>query len=164
VGTTNLSGQLRVDRPLGEDAKVLLQSLIDRGYEEFLGHVSEGRKKTRDEVHAIAQGRVWIGTDAKSNGLVDKLGLFDQAVASAAARAELGKDYDVEFLEPPLSWAEQLALQVRVKFAGEVGAVAGRLPALQVAREIEPITRELKRWTHMNARDHRYVYCFCDVR
>jgi protease-4 len=164
VGTTNLSGQLRVDRPLGEDAKVLLQSVIERGYEEFLAHVSEGRKKTRDEVHAIAQGRVWIGTDAKANGLVDKLGLFDQAVASAAGHAELGEDYDVEFLEPPLSWAEQLALQVRVKFAGEVGAVAGKLPAMQVARDLEPIQRELQRWTRMNARDHRYAYCFCDIR
>ena len=89
VGTTNLSGQLRIDRPLGEDAKVLLQSFIERGYEEFLAHVGEGRKKTRDEVHAIAQGRVWIGTDAKNNGLVDQLGLFDQAVKSAAKRAEL---------------------------------------------------------------------------
>ena len=37
VGTTNLSGQLRIDRPLGEDAKMLLQSFIERGYEEFLG-------------------------------------------------------------------------------------------------------------------------------
>ena len=88
VGTTNLSGQLRIDRPLGEDAKVLLQSFIERGYEEFLAHVAEGRKKTRDEVHAIAQGRVWIGTDAKSNGLVDHLGLFDQAVKSAAKLAD----------------------------------------------------------------------------
>lgn len=164
VGTTNLSGQLRIDRPLGEDAKVLLQSLIERGYEQFLEHVSEGRKKSRDEIHAIAQGRVWIGTDARSNGLVDQLGLFDQAVASAATHAELGKDYEIERIEPRLSWAEQLALQVRVKFAGEVGAVAARLPAAQVARDLEPITRELKRWTRMNARDHRYAYCFCDVR
>jgi protease-4 len=164
VGTTNLSGQLRIDRPLGEDAKLLLQSLLERGYEQFLEHVSEGRKKTRDEVHAIAQGRVWIGTDAKSNGLVDQLGLFDQAVNSAAAHAELGKDFEIERIEPRLSWAEQLALQVRVKFAGEVGAVAARLPAAQVARDFEPITRELKRWTRMNARDHRYAYCFCDVR
>lgn len=164
VGTTNLSGQLRIDRPLGEDAKVLLQSLIERGYEQFLEHVSEGRKKTRDEIHAIAQGRVWIGTDAKSNGLVDQLGLFDQAVNSAATRAELGKDFEIERIEPRLSWAEQLALQVRVKLAGEVGAVAARLPAAQVARDLEPITRELQRWTRMNARDHRYAYCFCDVR
>jgi protease IV len=164
VGTTSLSGQLRVDRPLGEDAKVLIQSLIDRGYEQFLEHVSEGRKKTRDQIHAIAQGRVWIGTDAKNNGLVDQLGLFDQAVQSAAKRAELGKDFEIERIEPRLSWAEQLALQVRVKFAGEVSAVAARLPGVQVARELEPAARELKRWTRMNARDHRYAYCFCDVR
>ena len=102
VGTTKLSGQLRLDRPLGEDAKVLLQSFIERGYEEFLAHVAEGRKKTRDEVHAIAQGRVWIGTDAKSNGLVDHLGLFDQAVKSAAKLAELTDDYEVERIEPEL--------------------------------------------------------------
>jgi len=141
-----------------------LDTLIERGYEEFLGHVSEGRKKTRDEVHAIAQGRVWIGTDAKANGLVDQLGLFDQAVKSAAARAELGDDFEVEIIEPQLSWAEQLALEIRVWFASEVGGVAARLPALQMARDFEPVARELKRWTRMNARDHRYAYCFCDVR
>jgi protease-4 len=163
VGTTNLSGQLRVDRPLGEDAKILLQSLIERGYEQFLEHVAEGRKKTRDEIHTIAQGRVWIGTDAKGNGLVDQLGLFDQAVKSAAKRAELD-EYEVEIIEPRLSWAEQLALEIRIRFASEVGEVAAKLPAMQVARELEPIQRELTRWTRMNARDNRYAYCFCDVR
>jgi protease IV len=165
VGTTNLSGQLRIDRPLGEDAKVLLQSFIERGYEEFLAHVAEGRKKTRDEVHAIAQGRVWIGTDAKNNGLVDQLGLFDQAVKSAAKRANLSGDYEVERIEPELSWAESLALQIKVWFAKNfVGDIAARMPALQVAREFQPLQRELARWTRMNARDNRYAYCFCDVR
>ena len=165
VGTTKLSGQLRLDRPLGEDAKVLLQSFIERGYEEFLAHVAEGRKKTRDEVHAIAQGRVWIGTDAKSNGLVDHLGLFDQAVKSAAKLAKLTGDYEVERIEPELSWAESLALQIKVWFAKNfVGDIAARIPALQVAREFEPLQRELTRWSRMNARDNRYAYCFCDVR
>ncbi len=165
VGTTNLSGQLRIDRPLGEDAKVLLQSFIERGYEEFLAHVAEGRKKTRDEVHAIAQGRVWIGTDAKKNGLVDQLGLFDQAVKSAAKRANLTGDYEVERIEPELTWAESLALQIKVWFAKNfVGDIASRIPALQVAREFEPLQRELARWSRMNARDNRYAYCFCDVR
>ncbi len=165
VGTTNLSGQLRIDRPLGEDAKVLLQSFIERGYEEFLAHVAEGRKKTRDEVHAIAQGRVWIGTDAKANGLVDQLGLFDQAVKSAAKLADLTGDYDVERIEPELSWAESLAMQIKVWFAKNfVGEIEARIPALQVAREFEPLQRELSRWSRMNARDNRYAYCFCDVR
>ena len=165
VGTTRLSGQLRLDRPLGEDAKVLLQSFIERGYEEFLGHVAEGRKKTRDEVHTIAQGRVWIGTDAKNNGLVDHLGLFDQAVKSAAKLADLTGDYEVERIEPELSWAETLALQIRVWFAKNfVGKIVARAPMLQVAREFEPLQRELTRWSRMNARDNRYAYCFCDVR
>jgi protease IV len=165
VGTTSLSGQLRIDRPLGEDAKVLLQSFIERGYEEFLAHVAEGRKKTRDEVHAIAQGRVWIGTDAKKNGLVDQLGLFDQAVKSAAKRAALGDDYEVERIEPELSWAESLALQIKVWFAKNfLGDITARLPTLEVARQLEPLQRELARWSRMNARDNRYAYCFCDVR
>jgi protease-4 len=165
VGTTNLSGQLRFDRPLGEDAKTLLQTFIERGYEEFLARVAEGRNKTRDEVHAIAQGRVWIGTDAKNNGLVDELGLFDQAVKAAAERANVGDDYEVERIEYDLSWAESLALQIRVWFAENfLGDIAARLPGLQVARQIEPLQRELARWSRMNARDHRYAYCFCVVR
>jgi len=117
VGTTSLSGQLRVDRALGEDAKKLLQSTIEHGYEEFLKRVADGRKKTRDEVHAIAQGRVWVGSDALKNGLVDHLGLFDQAVKAAVTRAGIKDDYDVKRIEPKLSWAESLALQIKVWFA-----------------------------------------------
>ena len=164
VGTTNLSGQLRIDRPLGEDAKKLIQSMIERGYEEFLGHVAEGRKKTRDEVHAIAQGRVWIGSDALKNGLVDKLGLFDDAVKSAAARAEI-KDYEVERIEPALTFAERLALQVRVWFAQTfMGDVLKHNPLARVSRELQPLQRELERWSRMSSRDNRYAYCFCEVR
>jgi protease IV len=165
VGTTNLSGQLRLDRPLGEEAKVLLQSTIEHGYEEFLQRVAAGRNKTRDEVHAIAQGRVWIGSDALKNGLVDKLGLFGEAVKSAAKRAKLGDDYDVERIEPNLTWAESIALQIKVWFAQNfVGEVVARNPLLKAAQQLEPYQRELDRWTRMHSRDNRYVYCFCDVR
>jgi protease-4 len=165
VGTTSLSGQLRVDRALGEDAKKLLQSTIEHGYEEFLQRVADGRHKTRDEVHAIAQGRVWIGTDARENGLVDHLGLFDEAVKAAAVRAKLKGDYDVERIEPELSWAQSLALQIKVWFARNfVGEVVSRNPLLRVSHSLEPVQRELERWARMNARDNRYAYCFCDVR
>jgi protease-4 len=163
VGTTNLSGQLRIDRPMGEDAKKLLQSLIERGYEEFLGHVAEGRKKTRDQVHEIAQGRVWIGSDAKSNGLVDHLGLFGEAIEAAAKRAKL-EEYDVERIEPQLSLAERIALQIRVWFAKNiVGDVVRQAPFARISRELEPVQREIERWSRMNARDHRYAYCFCSA-
>jgi protease IV len=165
VGTTNLSGQGRLDRGLGEDVKKMLQAGIEHGYEVFLTRVSEGRKKTRDEIHAIAQGRVWIGAEAKGNGLVDHLGLYGDAVKAAAKRAGIEKDYDVEIIEPALTWAESLALQIRVWFAQKVaGEIVARVPSIQVPRQFEPLQREIQRWSRMNARDHRYAYCFCDIR
>jgi protease-4 len=165
VGTTSLSGQLRIDRPLGEDAKKLLQSMIEHGYEEFLAHVAAGRKKTRDQVHAIAQGRVWIGSDAKRNGLVDQLGLFDDAVKSAAKRAGV-TDYELDRIEPELSFTERLAMQIRVWFAKNIlGDVVKGAPFAQMSRELQPLQSELTRVTRMmNARDNRYAYCFCDIK
>src|SRR6059058_5483676 len=80
VGTTPLAGQLRIDRPLGDEARVLLQSQIGRGYDEFLARVSAGRKKTREQIDAIAQGRVWAGADAHRLGLVDQIGSFGDAI------------------------------------------------------------------------------------
>jgi len=165
VGTTNLSGQFQFGRPLGEDAKKLLQSTIEHGYEEFLQRVADGRKKSRDEVHAIAQGRVWIGTDAKNNGLVDHLGLFDEAVKAAAKRADIKEDYDVERIEPELSWAESLVLEAKVWLAKNVlGEVVSHNPLTRVSRSLEPVQRELARWSRMSARDNRYAYCFCDIK
>ena len=58
-------------------------------YETFLARVSEGRKMSRDSVHAIAQGLVWTGERALSIGLADRIGGLEDALASAAALAEL---------------------------------------------------------------------------
>ncbi len=165
VGTTQLSGQFRFDRPLGPDAQSLIQSTIERGYEDFLKRVGDGRNKTRDQVDAIAQGRVWSGTDAKRLGLVDQLGSYDDAVKAAAKRANLEADkYDVVFIEPELSWAEQLAMQIQAwgvrTFMGGLGE---RTPLARLARRLEPFERELARWERLSSRDHRYAYCFCSV-
>jgi protease-4 len=65
---------------------------IDTIYSKFLHVVSAGRKLSVDSVHAIAQGRVWTGAEAKSNGLVDVLGGLDDAIAIAARHAGLRKD------------------------------------------------------------------------
>ncbi len=61
-----------------------VQDGVDRIYETFLKRVADGRHKTRDEVHAIAQGRVWTGEKALQIGLVDKLGSLEDAVKIAA--------------------------------------------------------------------------------
>jgi protease-4 len=66
-----------------------MQARTDGFYDLFLGHVSEFRDMTKEEVHAIAQGRIWSGTDAVANGLVDKIGSLQDAVDAAASLAGL---------------------------------------------------------------------------
>ena len=164
VGTTPLSGQLRLDRPLGEDARVLVQSEIERGYEEFLARVATGRKRTREQIDSIAQGRVWAGEDAKRIGLVDELGSFDDAVKAAARRAKLA-DYDVEFVEPQLSWAQELVLQVKTRAVRSLASADGHSLALaQVANRLDPLRREVERLSHFSVPNRLYAYCFCSVQ
>lgn len=161
VGTTPLSGQLRIDRPLGDEAKTLLQSTIEHGYEEFLARVATGRNKTRDQVDAIAQGRVWAGVDAKRIGLVDNLGLFDDAVKAAAKRAKI-TDYKVEFIEPELSWAQELALQVKAwGIRTFLSADRDTQSFVRVAQQLDPLRRELERLSRFTAPNRLYAYCFC---
>lgn len=161
VGTTRLSGQQRLDVGLGEDAKKIVQATIDRGYEEFLARVSTGRGKTRDQVNQIAQGHVWSGADALRIGLVDHLGSFDDAVKAAARLAKLDK-WQLDYVEPSLSWAQELALQVRIKAISAVYQVDDRARRLtQLAEKLDPLARELERFNRLSVPNRPYAYCFC---
>lgn len=87
---------LSVSRPLTKREKQLIQTYVDDFYETFLQRVAEGRNLTRDQVDAIAQGRVWTGTDAKRLGLVDELGGLEDAIAAATGLAGLDDPRIVE--------------------------------------------------------------------
>jgi protease-4 len=84
-----------------------MQNYVDRGYETFLNIVSNGRKMSRDQVHEIAQGRVWLATDALPIKLIDKLGSLDDAVKKAAELAKL-KEYSQKNYPGPATWLEDL--------------------------------------------------------
>jgi protease-4 len=75
----------------------MIQTRVDGIYEDFLRIVSEGRGMTRDEVHAIAQGRVWSGAKALEIGLVDQIGGLDRAVQAAAQLAKVEKYRTTEY-------------------------------------------------------------------
>jgi protease-4 len=101
VGTTRFAGAFDITRPMDPAVGRVIQSVIDKGYSDFTGKVAAARKKSVEEVDAVARGRVWSGAQAKERGLVDELGGFDAAVADAAARAKLGKagEYRVRYVE-----------------------------------------------------------------
>ncbi len=85
----------------------ILQANVNRGYALFRKRVADGRKLPVEQVEQIAQGRVWLGTDAKSIKLVDGLGNLNDAIAKAA---QLAKISDYGTLEYPASadWMDQL--------------------------------------------------------
>jgi protease-4 len=73
-----------------------LRRILESGYRAFLERVAESRKKTADEVHQVAQGRVWSGADAKDRGLVDELGGLKRAIEIAKEKAGIAADARVD--------------------------------------------------------------------
>jgi protease-4 len=87
------------ERPSDEDKQVLAERSA-YSYQRFTEIVAKGRKLPLTQVHALAQGRVWTGRQAKERGLVDELGDLYDAVAAAKKLA----GFDPESLVPILQW------------------------------------------------------------
>lgn len=94
-------------RPMNDEERSYMQKYIDRGYETFVKRVADGRKKSVDDIKAVAQGRVWTGQAALKIGLVDALGGLDVAISKAAALAKLTEYHTADY-PAPVSWIQQL--------------------------------------------------------
>jgi len=81
-----------ISRPLSDGERLIIQNEVNRIYNTFTKRVADGRKKEQTYVNEIGQGRVWSGTEALKNGLVDRLGNINDAIRSAAKMAKI-KDY-----------------------------------------------------------------------
>ena len=161
------SGQLRIDRPLGEEsAKSCLQSTVGAAT-EFLARVAMGARRiaaTSTRSRRAASGRERC---VKRFGPGRSARLFDDAVKSAARRAKL-QSTSREFIEPELSLAEELALelQTRVWFAQTFyGDVVKHVPfGARVARARARAARDRALAAPRLPRPSRFAYCFCSAR
>ena len=109
VKTTPLSGEPDVLGGFSPEFDRVAQSAIENGYREFLTRVATARKKTPEQVDAIAQGRIWAGGTARQIGLVDRYGGMDDALAEAVKRAGLKADgWHALYIEPQPSFAGTL--------------------------------------------------------
>jgi protease-4 len=93
VKTGKVADLLTISRPKTDAELAIFQNLVDWIYDEFTTRVAESRKLDKAKVLEIAQGRVWSGVEAKELGLVDEIGGLGPAVAYAAKKASLGKNY-----------------------------------------------------------------------
>ena len=96
-----------MSRPWSAEEIATMQNYVNRGYSLFRKRVAEGRKMSTEQVEKIAQGRVWLGTDAKKIKLIDGFGGLSDAIDKAAELAHLSSYQAVEY--PAMAgWMEQL--------------------------------------------------------
>jgi protease-4 len=161
IGTSPLAGAFDITRPLDPNVGVLIQSIIDKGYRDFVGNVAKARGRDFASINAIAQGRVWTGQQALERGLVDKLGNLDDAIRDAAQEAKLGTDFKVRYAEKPMGAFERVLTNVGDSTEARVAMSWGlRLPSWVAALpKLAPEFALLR--TAEAGKPHVYAYCFC---
>ena len=123
--------------------------MIKRYYDQFVDLVATARDKPVEYIEELAQGRVWLGSEALESGLIDQLGEIEVAIAGAADLAGLD-EYDVEYV------------QKNAGFLSPLGGFAAELRALfaEVLLPIDSIGRHLTREINY-LRDPSNVYARC---
>jgi len=123
-------------RPLRSVEQAMLESLIDGTYSDFLELVADSRDMDVEEVHKIAQGRVWTGQDAKDVGLVDVLGGLDEALAIAEEKAGLEPDsYEILRVPRPKSFLDEIEDILMARVGSVLGVTSEQTDLLQRVEE-----------------------------
>ena len=164
VGTNKLSGAFRSDREMSAEIKEAVQMIIDRTYDQFITMVAKARNMKPEQVHEIAQGRVWIGSDAQKLGLIDHLGGITEALDSAAKLAKLEKPYKVKYFQEKLSFWQKVTNQLLAKtLIKEQAEVRTRQMFNPFTDMMRILVNQMKRFSQFNDPNGVYAYCMEDV-
>ena len=117
VKTNKMSDFGSMGRPFNAAESAMMQSYVNKGYQQFMGRVAMGRKMTIAQVDSIAQGRVWTGEQAIKLGLVDKIGNLDDAIRDAAKLAKLkDNEYSICSYPEPDNWFDSMMKDQRQSY------------------------------------------------
>lgn len=155
-------------RPLDPRLAQVIQGAVDHIYRDFTARAARARKRTPEQIDAVAQGRVWTGAQARERGLVDTLGGYGDALAAAARRAGLRGDYRVEYIERASSPLGQLialfgAAGARALGAGGQVALTPAALAPRAARDASAQLRWLSALTEGRQPFVALTHCLCDA-
>ncbi|PXY91129.1 signal peptide peptidase SppA [Gilliamella apis] len=142
-----------ITQNLSNEMNQFIQMNIDHGYQTFISLVAKARNMTIEQVDNIAQGQVWLGSEGSKNGLVDKLGDFDDAIEMAATLASIS-DYQIDWQKQEGNWINALysdMIAMMPKSTAEV--LFEQLP------EIKQIKQQVSFWDKFQDGQNRYIYC-----
>ncbi|HEN7339941.1 signal peptide peptidase SppA [Serratia marcescens] len=157
VATSPLA-DIAVTKALPQEFSQMMQLNIENGYKNFLDLVAKSRKMPPQQVDQIAQGHVWLGSDAKANGLVDQLGDFDDAVKKAAELAKLQQWQLNWFVDTP-SLSDMVLSQFGVSVHAMLpAAIQAMLPA-PLASVANAVKEQPSLFNNLNDPQNRYAIC-----
>ena len=134
VKTHKMSLAISPSFEMQEEMKGMMQTYIEQFYDKFLGVVAKGRKMTKEQVHEVAQGRIWLGSTAKQLGLVDELGNLDTAIKICAEKAKV-KEYSLTKY-PRMT---DNMMQEIIRSINEQGDIEARLMKSKEIRQLKPV-------------------------
>lgn len=157
VASTEIAGMSAL-RELDPRFGEILQRNVESAYRQFITMVGESRGMSPEAVDKIAQGRVWIGSQALELGLVDELGDLYDAVASAAEIAGL-ESWDTQYVERILSPQEQFWKE----FFGQALVWGAKMQFADNDSHLMKMVKNLlaETGTVTNLNDPRGVYTLC---
>ncbi|MCE4540482.1 signal peptide peptidase SppA [Pelomonas sp. P7] len=168
VRTTWLAGGYDPRRPLDPRMQAAVQSGIDSVYARFTTLAAQARKSTPEKIDAVAQGRIWTGSQARERGLVDRVGSLDDAIQTAARLAKLdvkaGARPPLVYVERDLSRSERLLASLGDVMAPSLvrslGLDALPAPVMEELAALKDLARVAGqgRWERAAA-----VHCLCGV-
>jgi len=163
VAVNELSG-IGINRELNQGYKDLIQMSIENGYDQFISLVARERGLTKEATNEVAQGRVWIGTQALELGLVDELGDVELAIAKAAELAQLEK-FETSYIQRELT-PQELFWQNFFQNASVIFKGANlSLPSHPLLKLADTLDSEIEVLTKFNDPMSSYVLCMeCNVR
>ncbi len=166
--TTWLADAYNPLRPLDPRFRQLVQSSINHIYSEFTTRAAVARKTTPEKIDAVGQGRVWTGVQAQERGLVDRLGSYQDALKSAAARAKLPAGYRVAYVERESTRFERFmnmfgasaaqAMSIQIKL--------GMLPTGLPASSVKEVAKDMAWLSELNSGKEPFAavtHCLCTM-
>ncbi|MEO8663707.1 MAG: signal peptide peptidase SppA [Bryobacteraceae bacterium] len=87
--------------PLTDASRKKLRDSMEHIYTGFVTRVASARRQKYEQIDELAQGRVWLGSQAKDNKLVDELGGLDRAIEVVKAKAKIPAGEQVRLVPFP---------------------------------------------------------------
>jgi protease-4 len=159
VGTSDIAGIMQLDRPMSDQAKVILHSSVEHLYSKFINLVAEGRETPAENIEKIARGRIWTGQQALEMGLVDELGGLNNAIDAAAELAGLthyGVFYPTRLLSPYEQFIQEFSRNISLSL--NYFGFDSWLPQM-LGKNAQSIISPLKNLDNFNDPRGMYLHC-----